>query len=158
MEKEFCPFLNTFFLESVSQVKQRTKVEMCKVNLFVSLRVELNSTQHWGKVNLSVSKHQQRKAAQQSLALRHSSVPFPSRSLCLSIFHSFPRVPSIKSRTSVLQGPAPSLPTESPRVYGLEFSQMLMETLLLATVAGGSPMGELWPMSSLAKKQTCLQS
>lgn len=118
----------------------------------------LTATQHWGKVNLLVSKHQQRKAAQRSLALRHSSVPFSSRSLCLSIFHSFPRVPSIKSRTSVLQGPTPSLPTESRRVYGLEFSQMLMETLLLATVASGSPMGELWPVSSLAKKQTCLQS
>lgn len=42
MGKEFCPFLNTFFSESVSQVKQRPKVEMCNMHVFIPLKVDRN--------------------------------------------------------------------------------------------------------------------
>ena len=57
----------------------------------------------------------------------------------MSLFSSQFPILSLKSFPSKPSVPTPSLPTDSPRLYGLEFSQMLMETLFLAVLASALP-------------------
>ena len=90
MEKEFCPFLNTFFPESVSQVKQRTKVEMCEVNLFVSLRVELNSNTTLGESQLVSFQAPTKKGGATVTGLETQLCPLP---LQISLSLNFPFFP-----------------------------------------------------------------